>query len=148
MLPLLRLGRKPGIRIFLSFLLIWNWNDKNVHTLPYFLRKPNPIPDQNGKSVYPFSDQNGAKTLPDGTAHTYMAYTREYPPPPGEICRILSFVLSKYRLKFAKKLFLWPHQRRHELCFLRPTCKVNSFLNFRTTLAHNIFDHYFFMKGI
>ena len=30
---------------------------------------------------YPFSDQNGAKTLPDGAAHTYMAYIREYPHP-------------------------------------------------------------------
>ena len=29
---------------------------------------------------YPFSDQNGAKTLPDAAAHTYMAYIREYPP--------------------------------------------------------------------
>ena len=29
---------------------------------------------------YPFSDQNGAKTLPDGAARTYMAYIREYPP--------------------------------------------------------------------
>ena len=27
------------------------------------------------------SDQNGAKTLPDGAAHTYIAYIREYPPP-------------------------------------------------------------------
>ena len=34
-----------------------------------------------GRSVYLFSDQNGAKTLPDGVAHTYMAYIREYPPP-------------------------------------------------------------------
>ena len=32
--------------------------------------------------VYPFSDQNGTKTLPDGAAHTYIAYLREYPPPP------------------------------------------------------------------
>ena len=31
--------------------------------------------------VYPFSDQNGTKTLPDGAAHTYIAYLREYPPP-------------------------------------------------------------------
>ena len=30
---------------------------------------------------YPFPDQNGAKTLPGGAAHTYMAYIREYPPP-------------------------------------------------------------------
>ena len=29
---------------------------------------------------YPFWDQNGAKTLPDGAARTYMAYIREYPP--------------------------------------------------------------------
>ena len=28
---------------------------------------------------YPFSDQNGAKTLPDGPAHTYIAYIKEYP---------------------------------------------------------------------
>ena len=39
----------------------------------FFARKPYPIPDQNGQSVYPFSDQNRSKTLPDGAAHTYMA---------------------------------------------------------------------------
>ena len=33
-----------------------------------------------GKVYNPFSDQNSAKTLPDGAAHTYIAYTREYPP--------------------------------------------------------------------
>ena len=32
-------------------------------------------------SLYSFSDQNGAKTLPDKAAHTYIAYIREYPPP-------------------------------------------------------------------
>jgi len=31
-------------------------------------------------SVHPFSDQNGGKTLPDGAAHSFMAYIREYPP--------------------------------------------------------------------
>ena len=36
--------------------------------LPFFPRKPNPIPVQNEQSVYPFSDQNGV-------------YIREYPPP-------------------------------------------------------------------
>ena len=34
-------------------------------------------------SVYPFSDQNGGKTLPDGAAHSFMAYIRKYPPSPG-----------------------------------------------------------------
>ena len=48
-----------------------------------FPRKPYPIPDLTGQSRYPFSEQNGPKTLPFGAAHTYMAYTREYPPPRG-----------------------------------------------------------------
>ena len=48
--------------ISLSFLLIWNGNDKYVHTLPWLPRKP-----------YPISDQNGAKTKPFGATHTYMA---------------------------------------------------------------------------
>ena len=30
------------------------------------LKKPYLIPDQNGQSVYLFSDQNRTKTLPDG----------------------------------------------------------------------------------
>ena len=33
--------------------------------------------ETNKQSVYPLSDQNGAKTLPDGTAYTYMADIRE-----------------------------------------------------------------------
>ena len=48
-----------------------------------FPREPYPIPDPNGQSLYPFLDQNGARTLPFGAAHTYKAYIREYPPPPG-----------------------------------------------------------------
>ena len=89
MLSLLRLEREQNnssnsflIRIFffLSFLLIWNSNDKDVCTLPQFPQKPYPIPVQNGQRLYPFSDQNGTKTLPDGAAHTYIAYIRVYPP--------------------------------------------------------------------
>ena len=33
--------------------------------------------ETNKQSVYPLSDQNGAKTLPDGAAYTYMANIRE-----------------------------------------------------------------------
>ena len=40
------------------------------------------MPGQKRQSVYPFSDQNGAKTLHDGAAHTHMAYTMKYPSPP------------------------------------------------------------------
>ena len=85
MLSLLRLGRKYknysnlfGIRIFLFLSYSFGIETIKVfiHSIP---RKPNPLPEQHGQSVYPFSDQNGAKALPDGAAHTYMAYVKEYP---------------------------------------------------------------------
>ena len=44
------------------------------------LERPTRFQTEMG-SVYPFSDQNGGKTLPDGAAHSFMAYIREYPPP-------------------------------------------------------------------
>ena len=34
-----------------------------------------------GQNLYPFSDQNGSKTIPFGAAHTYIAYIGEYSPP-------------------------------------------------------------------
>ena len=41
------------------------------------------ISDQKyGQYLYPFSDQNGSKTIPFGVAHTCKAYIGEYPPPP------------------------------------------------------------------
>ena len=47
------------------------------------LERPTRFQTEMG-SVYPFSDQNGGKTLPDGAAHSFMAYIREYPPPRAE----------------------------------------------------------------
>ena len=45
------------------------------------------IPDSRpkwAKCVLVFKiEKIGAKTIPDGAANTYMAYIREYPPPPG-----------------------------------------------------------------
>ena len=35
------------------------------------------------EGVYPFSDPKSPKSLPVGAANTCMAYTREYPSPPG-----------------------------------------------------------------
>ena len=52
-----------------------------VHTLLWFPRKLLPIPDQNGQSIYRFSDQIGAQTIPSfGATHTFMVYIREYSP--------------------------------------------------------------------
>ena len=69
MSSLLRLKRQQddffksfwSLHITLSFLFIWSWNDKYVHTIPQFPRKPYTIPDQNGQTLYPFSNRNGTK---------------------------------------------------------------------------------------
>ena len=63
----------------LSFLLIWNWKDKYVHTLRSSLETHTRFQTKMGK-VY--SDQNDTKTLSGWAAHTYMSLVREYPPPP------------------------------------------------------------------
>ena len=62
------------------FLLIWNQKQQIPSYTPQFPPKPHSVPDQNGQSVNPFSDQNGPKILPDGAAHTYVGYVREYSP--------------------------------------------------------------------
>ena len=64
--------------LFLSYSFEIETIDTFIHSVV-----PNTIPDQSGQSVYPFSDQNGAKPLPDGAAHIYMAYIGKYPPPRG-----------------------------------------------------------------
>ena len=85
MLSLLRLERKPKqfwIRIFLF--LSYSFGIETIKTFinsRSSIKKPYPIPHLNGQSVHPFLDQNGAKTLPDRAAHTYMAHIREYLPP-------------------------------------------------------------------
>ena len=76
---------------YFSFLLTYlelKWEIR-LYT-PVVPRKLFPIADQNGQSLYPFSDQNGAKTLPFGAAHTYMAYTGEYPPRGGYLSHTTS----------------------------------------------------------
>ena len=68
------------IRIFLFVSYAFGIETINTFIHSRSSLKPYPIPDQNRQSVYPFSDQNSAKTLSDGAAHTYIAYIREYPP--------------------------------------------------------------------
>ena len=68
------------IRIFLF--LSYSFGIETINTFIYSVVPSKTIPDFRPKmgSVYLFSaDQNGAKTLPDGAAHTYIAYIREYP---------------------------------------------------------------------
>ena len=48
-------------------------------------QKPDPISDHSCQNLYPFSDQNGSKTIPFEAAHTYIPSIGEYPPPPPYI---------------------------------------------------------------
>ena len=87
MLSSLRLGAKKknssspfGNRIFLF--LSHSFGIETMNTFIHSRSSLETIPDSRpkiGPTVYPFSDQNGAKTLPDGAAYTYMVYIREYP---------------------------------------------------------------------
>ena len=58
----------------LSFLLIWNWKDKYVHTLRRSLENHTRFQTKMGKA---YSDQNDTKTLPGWAGHTYMSWVRE-----------------------------------------------------------------------
>ena len=71
MSSLLRLEREQkDSHITPSYLFIWNENDKYVHALQYSLEKHSLIQTKIGKSLYPFSDRKGAKTIPIGAAHS------------------------------------------------------------------------------
>ena len=59
--------------VSLSFLLIWNLNDKYLHTLPQFAWKPCIIPE---KLVYTRFQAEKAH-IPFGAAQTYLTCIRE-----------------------------------------------------------------------
>ena len=67
--------------------LVWtflsnSFGNEATNTFIHLRSSLKTIPDSRPKwqNAYPFADRNGAKTLPFGTAHTYLAHTREYPP--------------------------------------------------------------------
>ena len=102
---------------FISSLLIWNWTDKYkyVHTHPWFPWKPYPVPDQNGQSLYPLSDQQGPKTIPFGSAHTYMAYIRESAPPPWDSTKLESWAVHTF-LKNLTKYYMLSNSLHNTCC--------------------------------
>ena len=65
---------------------------------PVFPRKPSPNSDDNWQSLYAFQDQNGAKPVPLGAAHTYDANIKEYPPPPPGEADTVQVVALKIKL--------------------------------------------------
>ena len=75
------------------------------------LERPTRFQTEMG-SVYPFSDQNGGKTLPDGAAHSFMAYIREYPPPGQKHRKFSGSACSRIPLElrrlFRKSVSVYP----------------------------------------
>ena len=65
-------------------------------------QKPDPISDRNCQNLYPFSDQNGSKTIPFRAAHTYIPYIGESPP------RVVSPPRDKERYAPVLWEFLFP----------------------------------------
>ena len=75
--PLVRNYVKEFANISFSF-LCFNLELKRqirAYTAFFFPRKPHPITNQNEQSVYPFLDQNSAKTISFGLAHANLAYS-------------------------------------------------------------------------
>ena len=104
-LSLLRLERKQKnssnpFRIRILLFLSYSFA---IETMNTFIHSRNSLKNyirfqtKMGK-VYTRSDQNGAKTLPDGAAHTYIAYIRDYPSPRG-LCQCL-LNLSIFQMSF------------------------------------------------
>ena len=65
--------------VSLSFLLIWNWNDKYVSYTPVVPLKTR-FQTNMGKAYTRFQTKTAQKADPNGAAHTDTAYLREYPP--------------------------------------------------------------------
>ena len=105
--------------ISVSFLFIWNWDDKT------FIRFRSSLEHHTrfyNKSVYPFSDQNGPKPHPWGWHIPIMAYIRLYPspspPPPAPPKTFNNYLNGSYCNR------LWKHNG-----FLRVTRKKKQSLS-------------------
>ena len=63
--------------------------------------KPYPISDENGRIDTLFQNKTAQKNIPFGTAHTYIDYIGEYPPPRAKNAwqivnvLIISIILAK-----------------------------------------------------
>ena len=105
MLSLLRLDCKQKnpsspFRISIFLFLSYSFGIKVINTFIYSrssLENPTLFQTKMSK-VFCILRPNIVKTPPDGAAHTYIAYVREYPPPGreggGRSCRVGSAVLA------------------------------------------------------
>ena len=72
-----------------------------------------------GTAYTRFQTKTAQKPLPDGAAHTYMAYVREYPPPPGQY----SGTRDSTPYDLNTDWVIGHHTRHfHHYAFVRPSC--------------------------
>ena len=146
MLSLLRFERKQKyfsnpfrIRIFLF--LSYSFGIETIDTFIRScssLKNHTPFQTKMGKVYTRFQTQNGAKTLPEGVAHTYMAYIREYPRVSfiGRFRKMRFHSLLKVSGKWNRKFRLnWVIIVGHVICKIlkislgnRETTKLNMFM--------------------
>ena len=132
----------------LSFLFIWNWNDKYVHTLTYIVPSKT-IPDSRpkwAKCIFFFKPKRRKNPTRCGGTYIYSLY-KGVPPPPGlyflfiesarhqktswlGVYRIQSSNLSKQHWLYSLREVLSTHSfLANKHCFIE-LVKLKSFLFF------------------
>ena len=91
---LLKIHSEFAFFLFFSFLFLFftylelKWQAQSYTLVGPWKSLPNSRP-KNVQNLYPFSNQNGAKTLPDGAAHTYIALCYKRVPPSSRGFKLL-----------------------------------------------------------
>ena len=75
---------KKSARMIYLWILLFLWYSFGVEKTNTFIRSQGFLENHTRfkTDLYPFSDQNGSKTISFGAAHTYIAYIGEYSPSP------------------------------------------------------------------
>ena len=108
-LSLLRFGRKHKnysnlFRIRIFHFLSYSFGIETIKMFVHSRSYPENhtrFQTKKGKLYIRFQTKIAQKPLPDGAAHTYMAYIRQYPPPPAQNmsagCTNCRFSLSRHQ---------------------------------------------------
>ena len=98
-----------SIFLFLSY----SFGIETINTFKHSVVRSKTIPDSrpNGQSVYPCSDQNGAKTIPDGAAHLYGLYKGVDPPPHKKWRFTFSILFLENSFHFKKRFYQFCKRR-------------------------------------
>ena len=91
-------------------ILLFRSNSFGIETINTFIRSRSSLENHTrfqtrmGEVYTHFQTRKGSKGIPFGEAHTYMAYIREYPPPPTPIA-----LGSNQKFEKIKHQLCWPN---------------------------------------